>query len=91
MLKSSPLALQILVPIMQSAPTLQTTWGISVNARQDGKANCVTMISTSVLATHAKTVGLAQIRLVALFVHVEVDSLVRTVKQTSMTVLQILV
>lgn len=88
-LKSLPLALRTLAPIMQSAPTLRTTWGISVNARRDGKASCVTTISTSVSATHAKTVGLAQIRLVALSAHVEVDTLGQTARQTSTTVLQI--
>lgn len=85
----SPRALQTLVPIMPFVPILRTTWGISVNAKQGGKASCATMISTNVSATHVKTVGRAQIRLVALSALVEVDSLGLTVKQTSTTVLQI--
>lgn len=74
---------------MLSALTLQITWVTSVNASKDGKASSVTMMSMSVLATHVKTVGLAQTLSEALSVLVEVGLLGPTVKQTSMTALQI--
>lgn len=74
---------------MPSALTLLITWATSVNASQGGKASSVTTMSMSVLAIHVKTVGLAQTLLEALSALVGVGLLGPTVKQTSMTALQI--
>lgn len=78
--KSSLLAPLTHVPIMLSVPILQITWAISVNARQGGKASCVTMTSTNALAIHVRIVGPAQTLLGALSALAERDLLDPIVK-----------